>query len=124
MDFIRLELTFKSNLFDNTIKKRITPILGSQKIIYKKPLKLWDTFTVTLKNEGWDDKWVYHSHVFKKKNIIYAIGYTKVAFWKNKEIQNLRAIISDCEIKYLAKTPNAEIKNIFNNDSKLLKLTT
>ena len=47
MDFIKLELTFKSYLFDHTIKKGITPILGSQKMIYKKPLKLWDTFTIT-----------------------------------------------------------------------------
>jgi len=124
MDFIRLELTFKSYLFDHTIKKGITPILGSQKIIYKKPLKLWDTFTITLRNEGWDDKWVYHSHVFKKEDYIYAIGYTKVAFWKNKEIQNLRVIISDCGITNLVKTPSEAIKNIFNNDYKLLKSNT
>jgi len=123
MDFIRLELTFKSNLFNNTIKKRVIPILASQKIIYKKPLKLWDTFTITLKNEGWDDKWVYHSHVFKKDEHIYAIGYTKAAFWKNNEIQNLRAIISDCGIKTPPKIPSKAIKNIFNNDYKLLKST-
>ena len=43
--------------------------------------------TVTLKNEGWDNKWVYHSHVFKKDKIIYAIGYTKVAFWKKNKVQ-------------------------------------
>jgi len=47
-----------------------------------------------------------------------------VAFWKNKEIQNLKIIISDCGIKTSPKTPSEAIKNIFNNDYKLLKVTT
>ncbi|WP_026813922.1 thioesterase family protein [Arenibacter certesii] len=56
MDFIRLEKMFRSNLYDNTIKKGMFPVLGSQKIIYRKPLKRWSTFRITLVLEGWDDK--------------------------------------------------------------------
>jgi hypothetical protein len=124
MDFIRFELTFKSNLFRETIKKGIIPVLASQKIIYKKPLKLWDKFTVTLKNEGWDNKWVYHSHIFKKDDTIYAIGYTKVAFWKKKEVQNMLEIIHKSGITKEAQTPSQLILNIFNNDTHLLKPKT
>lgn len=121
MDFIRFKLTFKSNLFRETIKKGIIPILASQKIIYKKPLKLWDTFTVTLKNEGWDNKWVYHSHVFKKDKIIYAIGYTKVAFWKKNKVQNMLDIIHKSGLIRDERLPPQHILNLFNNDSNLLK---
>ena len=39
MDFIRFEILFRSKLYENTFKKGIFPVLGSQKIIYKKPLK-------------------------------------------------------------------------------------
>jgi len=124
MDFIRLELTFKSNLYQNTIKKGITPILASQKLIYKKPLKLWDTFTITLKNEGWDNKWVYHSHIFKKDNDIYAIGYTKVGFWKNKQLQELTPIINNCNLKKPHRLPNDIVTTIFKNDSEYLKSKT
>ncbi|MGB0896777.1 MAG: acyl-CoA thioesterase [Flavobacteriaceae bacterium] len=121
MDFLRFELTFKSNLYRETIKKGIIPILASQKIIYKKPLKLWDKFTITLKNEGWDNKWVYHSHIFKKDDVIYAIGYTKVAFWKDKKVQNLIDIIHKSGLTENAKSPSQHIITIFNNDSYLLK---
>ena len=124
MDFIRFELTFKSNLFRETIKKGVIPILASQKIIYKKPLKLWDTFTVTLINEGWDNKWVYHSHIFKKGKIIYAIGYTKVAFWKKNKVQNMLDIIHKSGITKEVNTPSQQILNIFNNDTHLLKSKT
>ena len=121
MDFIRFELTFKSNLFNETIKKGIIPVLASQKIIYKKPLKLWDVFTITLKNEGWDNKWVYHSHTFQKNNAIYAIGYAKVAFWKKNKVQNMLDIIHKSGITEDAKLPPLHILNLFNNDTHLLK---
>lgn len=121
MDFIRFSLTFKSNLFHETIKKGIIPILASQKVIYKKPLKLWDVFTVTLTNEGWDDKWVYHKHTFKKDNCIYAIGYTKVAFWKKKKVQNMIEIIHNCDSSIKLHPPTKLILNLFENDAKLLK---
>ena len=86
MDFIRFEILFRSKLFDNTFKKGIFPVLGSQKIIYKKPLKRWTKFKITISLEGWDDKWVYHSQTFKQKSEIYAVGYSKVAYWKNKKM--------------------------------------
>lgn len=121
MDFIRFAITFRSNLFRETIKKGSIPILASQKVIYKKPLKLWDVFTVILSNEGWDDKWVYHKHTFKKDNTIYAIGYTKVAFRKKKEVQNMIEIIRNCDDTIKLKPPTKLVLNIFNNDSLLLK---
>jgi len=60
MDLIRLEVMFRSDLYKNSVKKGMFPVIGSQKIIYKKPLKRWSKFSVTLMLEGWDDNWVYH----------------------------------------------------------------
>ena len=121
MDFIRLELLFRSKLYDNTIKKGMFPVLGSQKIIYKKPLKLWSRFSITLVLDGWDDKWVYHKQIFRCKNEIYAIGITKVAFWKNKKAQDIRKIIADSGMLKPEMRPSPEIIKMFHDDYEFLK---
>ncbi len=80
MDFIRFEKMFRSKLNDNTVKKGMFTVLGSQKIIYKKPLKMWSTFHITLVLEGWDYKWVYHKQFFTQNDQVCTIGYTRAAF--------------------------------------------
>ncbi|MGB5229655.1 MAG: acyl-CoA thioesterase, partial [Eudoraea sp.] len=66
MDFMRWELIARSKLYRAIVKRGLAPTLGSQKIIYRKPLKLWTKFDVVLKTAGWDDKWVYHIHKFEQ----------------------------------------------------------
>ena len=121
MDFIRLEILFRTKLYDNTFKKGKYPVLGSQKIIYRKPLKRWTKFDVTLVLDGWDEKWVYHRQIFTQKNEVYAIGITKVGFWKNHKIQDMRKIISDSGISKPGMTPSAEILDMFKSDYETIK---
>ncbi|NNE77099.1 MAG: acyl-CoA thioesterase [Pricia sp.] len=121
MDMIRFEKMFRSKLYENTVKKGMFAVLGSQKIIYKRPLKRWTTFKITLVLEGWDDKWVYHKQVFTQNDQLCAIGYTKAAFWKNKKAQNMRTIIKKCGVEQTEMKVSPEIQDIFNNDYQLLK---
>ena len=121
MDLIRFEILFRTKLYNATLKKGVYPILGSQKIIYKKPLKMWSKFKITLKLEGWDDKWVYHRQVFEQKGEINAIGYTKVAFWKHNKTQDLHTILRESEINIPHKRPSKAVLEIFKNDYELLK---
>ena len=123
MDFIRFEKMFRSKLFENTVKKGMYAVLGSQKIIYKRPLKMWSTFRITLVLEGWDDKWVYHSQVFEQHDQICAIGYTKAAFWKDKKAQNLKIIMKNCGITTSEMNISHKIRDIFKEDYDLLKNT-
>jgi acyl-CoA thioesterase FadM len=121
MDFIRFEVLFRSKLYDNTFKKGIFPVLGSQKFIYKKPLKRWTKFKITISLEGWDDKWVYHRQTFRQKGEIYAVGYTKVAFWKNKKALDMPKIIYDSGFHKTEMNPSSMILNMFNDDYDILK---
>ena len=121
MDFIRFEKMFRSKLYENTVKKGMFAVLGSQKIIYKKPLKRWTIFQITLVLEGWDDKWVYHKQLFEQDNQLCAIGYTKAAFWKDKKAQDIRKIIKNCGVEATEMNISIEIQKIFNIDYKLLK---
>ncbi len=121
MDFIRFEKMFRSKLYDNTVKKGMYAVLGSQKIIYKKPLKRWSTFTITLVLEGWDDKWVYHKQVFEQNNQIAAIGYTKAAFWKHKKAQSIRTILKNSGVTQSEMPVSEDVLSVFKSDYTLLK---
>ncbi len=121
MDLIRYELLFRSKLYDATVKKGILPILGSQKIVYKKPLKRWSKFSVTLILEGWDEKWAYHRQIFQRNGQVVALGFTRVAFWKNKEVQSMRNILNDAGIEANEMEISAEVRKIFEDDHLLLK---
>ena len=123
MDLIRFEVLFRSDLYKNTIKKGMFPVLGSQKIIYKKPLKRWNKFEITLVLEGWEDNWVYHRQIFKRNNEVYAIGVTKVGFWKKHKIQDMRKIILDCGVTKKDMNVSSDILNLFKYDYNLIKST-
>ena len=123
MDLIRLEIMVRTDLYKNTAKKGMFGVIGSQKIIYKKPLKMWNKFKITLVLEGWDEKWVYHRQIFEQNNQICAIGITKVAFWKNKKVQNMKNILTNSGIEKNEMIPSSEILSIFENDYENLKST-
>lgn len=121
MDLIRYEVVFRSKLYENTIKKGMFGVLASQKIIYKKPLKMFKKFDITLILEGSDDKWVYHKQIFKQNDQVCAIGYTKAGFWKSKKAQNMKEILLKSDPQYVIKLPAKEVLNMFENDYLLLK---
>lgn len=121
MDLIRFEITFRTLLYQHTFKKGKYPVLGGQKIIYKKPLKRWKRFKITLVLEGWDDLWVYHRQEFTRNNEIYAIGYTKVGFWKNHKIQEIRPLINQSGMPLDNKSVPKEVLGMFDNDYCILK---
>lgn len=121
MDFIRLESMFRSSLYENTVKKGMLAILGSQKVIYKKPLKIWSTFSVKLILEEWDNKWAYHRHIFLQDGQVCAVGFSKLAFRKHKKMQNMREIIIACGVADPGTNPANGIKHVFNHDYDLLQ---
>ena len=123
MDFIRFEILFRTDMYARTMKKGMFPVLGSQKIIYKKPLKRWTKFDVTLVIEGWDDHWVYHRQVFTRNQEVYAIGITKVGFWKKHKIQNMRDIMSASGAGDRTMEVSQEILNMFSTDYTIIKNT-
>jgi acyl-CoA thioesterase FadM len=82
MDFIRWEMIARSELFTAIVKRGLAPTLGSQKLIYRKPLKVWTTFDVELQLAGYDDRWIYHIHRFVQHGELRALGVTRALIWK------------------------------------------
>ena len=82
MDFIRWEMIARSPLFDAIVRRGLAPTLGSQKIVYRRPLKVWSVFDLELALAGYDEKWVYHVHRFLQQGEVRAIGITRALIWK------------------------------------------
>jgi hypothetical protein len=64
------------------VQRGLAPTLGSQKLIYRRPLKLWTRFAVELELAGYDDKWIYHIHRFEQHGELRALGITRALIWK------------------------------------------
>ena len=121
MDFVRWELIARSKLYDEILPKGLAPSLGSQKIIYRKPLKLWTKFTVRLKTMGWDEKWVYHVHKFEQNGEVKAVGITRALIWKKDKPQILRQILQNISVKNLDQKPPEWITNLFQTDTNIIQ---
>ena len=46
MDFIRWELIARSKLYKAILKRKLAPLLGSQKLIYRRPRKFSQNLTL------------------------------------------------------------------------------
>lgn len=121
MDLIRWEMIARSKLFSVMLPKGLAPTLGAQKIIYRKPIKLWTKFTLRLQTMGWDDKWVYHVHKFEQEGEVKAIGITRALIWKRDKPQILREILQDMGVKNLDKNPPEWISNLFQTDTNIIQ---
>ncbi len=120
MDFIRWEMIARSKLYNEIVLKGLAPTLGSQKIVYRKPLKRWTKFTIRLQTVGWDEKWVYNVHKFEQKGEIKAVGITRALWWKKDKPQILSTVLENIGVKNLNKKPPQWILDIFENDTKII----
>jgi acyl-CoA thioesterase FadM len=120
MDFIRWEMIARSDLFEAIVKRGLAPTLGSQKLIYRKPLKVWSTFNVELELAGYDDKWMYHIHRFVQHGEVRALGITRALIWRRnvptatKELLEAVGATGDMP-------PPAWVAALFENDRELLE---
>ena len=120
MDFIRWELIARSKLYHAIVKRRLAPSLGSQKIIYRKPMKIWSKFDVILESAGMDDKWVYFVHYFEQDNEVKAIGIVRSLVWKRDIPTALTDIMKELGVTETMDPP-AWVIDIFKADKEIIE---
>ena len=67
MDLGRLDLTLHSGLMRQVLRRRWMPVLGGAFITYRRPLKLFQAYTLTTRIVGWDAKWIYMEQTFDSR---------------------------------------------------------
>lgn len=120
MDFIRWELIARSPLYQEVFLKGLAPTLGSQKLIYRRPLKIWTRFNLRLQTIGWDDKWIYNLHHFEQNNEVKAVGVTRALIWRKDKPQVLREILQKAGVEELNHPPPDWVMQLFLNDGDII----
>jgi len=119
MDFIRWEIIARSKLYRAIVSRGLAPTLGSQKIIYRKPLKIWTKFDLTLELAGWDDKWFYHVHYFEQSGELKAIGITRALIWKRDVPSLLADILKEIGVEEERIAPSW-VTELFEQDKEII----
>ena len=119
MDFIRWELIARSKLYKAILKRKLAPLLSSQKLIYRRPRKIWSKFDIILEFADMDDKWVYYIHYFEQGKEIKAIGIVRTLVWK-KSIPTALSDIME-EVGATEKTKATEwLLKLFEDDKEII----
>lgn len=122
MDFARWSFVTRTGFTAYAFKKGWAPALGSQKIIYRKPVKLGESFDVRVSYAGSDNKWIYNLHILKKAGEIRAIGITKGVTWHKGKMIPMEQVLTEIGAqKYIREVPDW-IGDLFSDDSKILKM--
>lgn len=80
MDLGRLHLLYTTELLQPILKKKWAPLLGSVKIHFLKPLRLFQKFQLTTQTIYWDDKWIYIEQKFHRQDQLCAVALLKILF--------------------------------------------
>lgn len=80
MDIARLDFLLRCGFFSVFSKNKIYPVVASEMIRFKKSLNLFQSFQLTTRIMGWDDKFFYIEHHFKRNDEIYALSLIKSCF--------------------------------------------
>lgn len=121
MDLIRWELIARSKLFKAMYKRGLAPTLGSQKLIYRKPLKVWSQFKMVMKAVGWDDKWVYFTHYFVQDGEVKAIGVARGLVWRRDKPHLLSEIIAEADGPSYPVPPPTWVMKLFEDDKNIIE---
>ena len=87
MDLGRFDLLLRSGLWSWVVKTRSVPVLGASQIRYRRPLNLWERYTLQTQIVAWDDKWIFIEQRFlvadkpSGKLVLAALGMVKGCFY-------------------------------------------
>ena len=77
MDLGRLDFMARCGLGKLALQQRWIPMVGAATIRYRRPLKLWQRFTLKTKIVYWDDKWFYLTQSFESNGELVATARIK-----------------------------------------------
>jgi acyl-CoA thioesterase FadM len=76
-DLNRIDLFIRSGLARVMLRRKWMPIIAEHTMTYKKPLKLFERFEVSLVVTHWDEKYFYMTHTFTAGDRVVATGTSK-----------------------------------------------
>lgn len=112
MDLGRIDLLLRSNTLSALRKEGWSPVLAAETIRFKKPLRLWQRFSIVTRVLGWDENSVYVEQVFTSKGVVVAKAVVDTRFLsKGGELVSSEKLINFLNIT----TPSPELPDWVQN---------
>jgi acyl-CoA thioesterase FadM len=124
MDYARWEQFARTDLYSVVLSRKLAPSLGSQKIIYRKPIKRGTMVSMHVEIAGWDNRWFYHVHTFMQQDEIKAVGVTRGLFWRKDKLNTLEEIVLSAGFSNTKKDPPYWVLRLFENDGLIIHSMT
>ena len=80
LDLARLDFSIRNQSVSVLRKNKIYAVAASEMIRFKKSLDLFQRFKIVTRLIGWDNKFFYFTHHFKKNGKVYALCLVKGCF--------------------------------------------
>lgn len=85
LDLARIDCMIRNKTFAPLKKHKIYPVVASEMIRFRKSLDLFQHFEITTQLLGWDDKFFYIVHQFKRQQHLYALALVKARMLHKKK---------------------------------------
>lgn len=76
-DLNRVDLFIRTGLAGLMLKRKWMPVIADHTMSYRRPLRLWEAYEVSLQLTHWDDKYFYMTHTFMAGDRVAAVGTSK-----------------------------------------------
>ena len=76
-DLNRVDLFLRTGLLKSMLKRKWAPIIAEHTMTYRKPLRCFARFDVVMTLDGWDTKYFYMTHIFRRGEIVVAEGTSR-----------------------------------------------
>ena len=99
MDLGRVDLIVRTGMWRIVRRRRWHPVLGGARITYRRPLGPFQSYALTTRVMGWDEKWIYMEQRFEVDGALHARAVVKSLFLEGRD-----------------KVPTAEIARVMGYD--------
>jgi acyl-CoA thioesterase FadM len=96
-DLNRVDMFIRTGLAKVMIKKGWMPIIADHTMTYKRPLKLFERFHVSLSLTHWDEKFFYMTHTFMAGDRLVAVGTSKGVVRAKSGVVTPEEVIAEVE---------------------------
>jgi acyl-CoA thioesterase FadM len=80
MDLGRLNLILQTGLGRLVVQERWGPVIASALVRFRRPLHLFEAFTLSTRIIGWDEKWIFIEHRIERGNTLVCHALVKGLF--------------------------------------------
>lgn len=91
-DLNRVDLFIRTGLARVMLQRKWMPVIADHTMSYRRPLKLWEKFEVSMQLTHWDEKYFYMSHTFMAGDRVAAVGTSKGV------IRSREGVVSPAEV--------------------------